>query len=74
VQTQRLDKGGFTHPRHAADTQTKRVASVWQQCRQQRVRLRTMVGTCGFQQRDGFGQGAALAQHVAPQNAFQNGG
>ena len=60
VQTQGLNEGGLAHTRHTADAQAKRLAGVRQQGREQFIGLRAVVGAGRFQQRDGFGDGAAL--------------
>ena len=69
VQAQRLDEGAFAHARHAADTQAERLARVGQQRREQLICLRAVIGAGGFEQRDGFGHGAALGRRLAMQDA-----
>ena len=71
IQAQRLDKGGLAHAGHAADAQTKRFAGVGQQRCEQFVALRAVIGAGRFEQRDGFGHGAALHGSIAMQHALQ---
>jgi hypothetical protein len=60
VQAERLDKGRFAHTRHAADAQAQRLAGVRQQRGEQLIGLCAVIQAGGFEQSDGFGDGAAL--------------
>ncbi len=67
VQAQHFNEGGLAHARHAADAQPKRLARAGQQGHQQFIALGAVVGAGGFEQRDGFGNGAALHGRVTLQ-------
>jgi hypothetical protein len=69
VQAQRFNEGGLAHARHAADAQAEDLPGVRQQRREQFIGLRPVVGPGGFQQRDGFGNGAALGRAIGTKNA-----
>ena len=71
VKAQRFDEGGLAHARHPADAQAERLTGVRQHGREQLVGQRTVVGAGRFQQRDGFGHGAALPGSVALQEALE---
>ena len=59
-QAQNFNEGGFTHAGHAAHAQAKRLVGVREQGSEQLVSLRAVVCAGGFEQGDGFGDGAAL--------------
>lgn len=61
VDAQRLDKGGFAHPRHAGQAHPDALPGVRRDFREELLGLRLMIGARGLAEGDGAGQRAAAA-------------
>ena len=60
-----FDEGGFADTGDTGDAETHRVSGVREECVQKCVGTLAMIGTGGFEEGDGFGEGAALALEEA---------